>query len=607
MARPAVAGLSDLRAKIRGDFLGACEAFYWLVPRGKYDPETGEEIAREPGEDTGLVRCHLYPEQRRTATTMLDQQRRRQPVRIVKVKPRQSGDSTLGCTWQFHQVYWSQGEGGLIVAHNDTTTAALYGKIKTLYAELPPELQIQPKKLNRQELAFERPYNNSIIAQTAGYVDLGHGLTITHCLLSEIDLWKDAEVALEGLMETIAMQAGTSIYIESKAQGVHGFLYNFWKRSKEGKTGFTPQFTAWHQVPEYRWPVPPDFEFTAHEREQAEEHGITPAQFMWYRVKRAQMIAKEPWGGERRFLSSYPLTDEEAFQSSGMCVFPDVVLKRLHEGCGPPTAIRRLEHGAMPGEIHAVPSDYHPAWPLLSVWKAPEENRFYTLGVDVGDGVSQSESVVSVCAYPGYEQVAEWSSDKNSVEETIYVARYLAAQYGGPNCVIVPEINRNGKLILTLLYNLPGDYTVFRWRYFNRPGVVANDNPVLGWETNGATKPILAQIANTIYLRGQGLIRSEILHEQMTRCIDIMPNRWAAGGGKSDRIIAWLIAQAGAFLDYEGGSVGNMVSDQPKKVEGWDLSDFRERGSYDAEIDELFHDTALPTGSGFQREDLDLR
>lgn len=605
VAKPAPASLGDLRRTIRRDFIRACEALYFINPRSKFDPETGEEMPVEPGAETGLIRFRLFPEQHRTASVMIAQQQNRQPVRVVKVKPRQSGDSTYGCVWQFHQVYWSQGEHGLLVAHHDKTTSNLYGKIQTLYAELPDELKIQPKKLNRQELAFEAPYNNSIIAQTAGYLDLGHGLTITHCHLSEIDLWPDAEVALEGLMETVAMAPGTSIYIESKAQGVHGFLYNFWKRSKEGKTGFTPLFTAWYQVPEYRWPVPVDFEPTTQEREWIAEYGITPAQIMWYRVKRNQMIAKEPWGGERRMLSSYPLTDDEAFQGSGMCVFPDIVLRRLHEGCRPPTTVLRLEQGAMPGEIHAVASDYHPDWPLLSIWKAPEEGRHYAIGVDVGDGVNQSESVVSVCAYPGYEQVAEWSSNKNSVEETVYVARYLAERYGGHHCVIVPEINRNGQLILTLLYNLPGTYSIFRWRYFNRPGMVANDNPVLGWETNGQTKPILVQIGNTVYLRGQGIIRSEILHEQMTRCIDIMPGRrWAAQGGRSDRIIAWMIACAAAFLDYEGASIGNIVSDRPKTVDAFEAGAWRDPGTYDAGVDEVFGAPARPTGTGYLAADL---
>lgn len=593
--------LDGLRAEIRKDFLAACASLYWLKPRGKYDPETGEEI---PGE-AGLRRVELFPEQRRQADIMLAEKRANRPVRTVKVKPRQSGDSTYAELYQFHEVYWDNGQGGLTIAHHDTTTASLYGMAQTFFTELPPELQIQPKKLNRKELAWDKPYNNTIIAQTAGFVDIGHGLTINHVHLSEIDLYPDPETVLEGIMETVALAPGTTIQIESKAQGTEGWLYGFWNQSKAGKTGFIPIFTAWYQVPEYRLPVPRDFEPTREEMEWIEEYHISHAQLMWYRAKRSLMIAKEPWGGDRRMKSSYPFTDDEAFQSSGFCVFPDGVLARLKETLRPPLESYRLVHLPDPGEFGKVPALPHEA--DLWIWKKPEPGRYYSLGVDISDGVGETESVVTVCAYPDYEQVAEWASKHSSVEETAYVARYLAQMFHGQEALIIPEINRNGNLILYLLNNMPGDFSIFRWRYLDKLSSNPSHDPKLGWETNANTKKNLVQVANLVFIRGQGAIRSPILHEQMTRCLDILPGkRWAAVGGKSDRIIAWLIAMMGAYLDFEGGSVGGFVSERHDERQRKDAQEkWIPPGYYDANIDELFEDAPMTSliGSNYRKED----
>lgn len=598
--------LDELRSSIRGDFVRACDTLYYIRPRSVIDPETGDP--REV-EESGLIPFRLFPDQARTARVMLDQQRRQQPVRVVKVKPRQSGDSTFGSVWQFHNVYWGRNQHGLTLAHHDTTTQSLYAMTQTLFAELPPELQVLPKKLNRKELAWERPYANSIIAQTAGFMDIGHGLTIHHVHISEIDLYPDQDVVLEGVMETVAMAPGTSIYIESKAQGL-GWLYQFWNASKRGETGFTPLFTAWYQVPEYRLPVPDDFEPSAEEREWMAEFSLKLNQIMWYRTKKRLMIAKEPWGGDRRMKSSYPFTDVEAFQASGFCVFPDTELARLRDGIAPPLAARRLEAMPTPGQFREVPIDIDPRRPGLWIWEEPHPDSYYSLGVDISDGVGQTESVVSVLKYPGYRQVAEWFSTVSSVEETAYVARYLAEKWGGMNSLIIPEINRNGSLILHILFNLPGHYSIFRWRYLDRPGMEMNDNPKLGWDTNHSTKRALIQVANLIFLRGQGHVRSAVLHEQMTRCLDLTTGSkatWAAEGGKSDRVLAYLIAIIGAYLDYEGGSVGNIVSERRQHLPSVEIPNWREPATFDAGVEEVYSGRVLPMGSAFWKTDLEDR
>jgi hypothetical protein len=542
------------------------------------------------------MRVRLYPEQRVMAEAMAEMGRRREPVRVVKLKCRQSGDSTLAALWTFHAMYWRPARRALVVAHHDTTTTSLYQMYQVLFNELPEELRWGQRKFNRKELSFEPPSGSSLVAQTAGYLDIGHGLTIQHCHLSETDRWPDPEVALEGILETVPQAADTSIIIESVAQSAEGWLQQFWQASKQGRTGFRPLFTPAYAVPEFRLAVPKGFQATAEERAWQQEYGAaacSPAFLMWYRSKRQLFLAKEPWGGERRLKAMYPLNDREAFQSSGFCVFPDSVLQRLGAQVQAPAVSCALYAVGM-GQFRpeACAADWDGA---VHIWKEPEAGRMYAVGVDIADGVGATESVVSICAWPEYEQVCEWASAHSSVEHTAWVARWLAQKYGGGNCMIIPEINKSGVLVLYILQSLPGEYGIFRWRYLDRPGQAVSDQPKLGWETNESTKKILVQVANMVFMSGGGTIKSAQLWEQMTRCVDVLPSRrWRVQGKGSDRVLAWLIAMTGAYLEFEGGQVGGVsgLGERARWEEGdGDLR--RERGSWDPGALKIFTDRGL--------------
>jgi hypothetical protein len=934
--------VEQLRERFRRDFIAACEKVYYIKPR----------------DSTQLALFTLWPEQQRQAEIMLDQQRRGRPVRIVRLKTRQAGDSTLGEAWLFHQVHWNPRTNGLLVAHDEVATNAIFEIPRTIYQELPRELQHPLKKLNRRELAFEEPHNSILSTATAGWQGLGRGRTIQHIHISEVDYFPDPVTALDGLMETCPVSPGTSIVMESTASSAEGWLRGFWEACKRGETLFVPLFTPWFKVPEYRLPVDGPITLSDEEHEWVAKYHVTPEQILWYRAKKAEMMAREPWGGERKMRREYPCclvastrvstdrgiipiaeaaagqasesgrilglypqgeadvvqawtrdgrtlsgtadhplqrpdgtfvelaesvgalielrpprfadspytlrwseiggitselvvderwgrflgyfmgdgsysttsrssagyvsivctgkdtdvvddvvglmtalfggghtrgmgsrsvagvrgaievrvgcmgflpimkglgiwkdwrphrrvcvpeaifrspqpvvreflrglfeadgfngyggnkvslfskwpefirdvqllllgfgitsrvtsvprsntdhaytkneltlrsresqrfnaeigfigrrksgrfvplsrfnkhakpmemldqvvrvepagrapvydlsiegrhtfsanglvvhnTDDEAFQAAGLCVFPDVVLQRLKEGLSKPVLSFRLVATGH-GELIDVPmTDWQDG--DLWVWESPKEGAFYSLGVDVSDGVGKTESVVSVCRYPGYEQVAEWASDKTSPEHTAWVARWLAEKYGGPSAMVIPETNKSGVLVLHILQTMSGTFSIFRWRYLDKPAIPETEFPTLGWQTNVRTKPLLAQVANMIYLRsnGEGVIRSHVLHDQMKRCIDLVPGvRWRAEGRDTDRVLAWMIALIGAYLEFEGGQVGGLGADRDFEADEKKRREKPHRSQYDADWDEVLAGGAVRMGSG---------
>ena len=459
--RPAI---DDLRASIRDNFVSACRSLYFINPR----------------DTAGIRPLELYPEQLAQFRVMQQQEREGRPVRICKLKSRQSGDSTFGMAWLFHKTHWVDYQRALVVAHDDFTTAGLYEMGLLFYQELPDELKHPIVKKNRRELAFAAPHGSTLMAQTAGWLDLAHGRTIQHAVLSEIDRWVNPEASLDGIWPTIPLKAGTSIIIESVAAESDGWLRHFWEACKKGQTTYTPLFTPWYAVPEFAIALPVGYEESEEDRAWQQEYGINLNQIAWYRATLADTIAKEPWGGERKHRRQYPFTDTQAFESSGFCVFPDVVLARLRAGTAdaPTSSFRLIHTGGGRFEEIPVPVDEADLW----VWKEPEPGRYYALGVDISDGVGQTESVVSVCAYPGYEQVAEWASNRTSVEQTAWIAAYLAERFGGSQALVIPEKNKSGVLAVHILDSIPRSFDIFRWRFLDRPASIQSVNPTYGWE-----------------------------------------------------------------------------------------------------------------------------
>lgn len=591
MARPVTkrtAAPDVMRAKIRDDFLRACPMVYMIQPRG------GKR----------LVPFEFYPEQKRQAAFMVQQERAGLPVRILKLKARQDGDSTLAAAWTFHHVHWWARTRGIVVAHDDEATKTLYEMSQTIYQEIPPELQHPIRKNNRRELLFEPPHGSILMTATAGWAGIGRSKSIQHAHLSEADYYPDPPTVLAGVIETVPMAEGTSVIVESTANAASGWLQQYWNATKAGRTPFTPMFSPWYQVPEYRLPVTRPLELTKEEKERSQRFGLSYQQIAWWRAKESDMIAREPWGGRRKCRQEFPDTDLDAFQSAGMCIFPDNVLSRLETGVAVPRgAYRMVPVGD--SDYTAAPCDIEHA--DLWVWRRPDPGRRYVLGIDVSEGVGQSESVIQVLAYPGYEQVAEWASNRTSADRVAWIAYWLSKRYGGAECLIVPEANKDGVLVLYVLQHIPGEFNIFRWRYFDRPGQAEETRPRLGWSTNHGTKSILAQVANLLYQRGDGSIRSAILHEQMKRCIDLVPGKqWGAEGGRSDRVLAWMIAQVGAFLDFEGGVAQGIGADHSGETaaDPKDRPKYRDPGTYDGDDAELVGAGGHHPGAYLSKEDL---
>lgn len=286
----------------------------------------------------------LNAAQRRLLDALDEQDRQGKPMRVIILKARQMGFSTVTEAVIFHEAATRRNVNAMIVAHRDDSTKNLFGMSKRYYENLPGPLRPMRRASNAQELLFDNPDKNEarraknpglhsrIRCQTAGGGGIGRSDTLQMVHLSEFAFWPgDKAETLVGILQAVPAERGTLVVIESTANGYDEF-HTEWERAVNGESDFLPLFFPWFEMEEYRKPVPPGTEWTEKERELRERFGLDDEQLSW----RRWCIANNCGGDEDKFRQEYPSYPEEAFLTSGRPVFDmDAVEARLQADLTP--------------------------------------------------------------------------------------------------------------------------------------------------------------------------------------------------------------------------------------------------------------------------------
>ena len=285
--------------------------------------------------DGNVIPLRLNKPQQRLYDTIRQQWKAGKPVRIIILKARQMGFSTLTEAIIFWLAITAFNVECMIVAHTSEATQNLFKMSKRFYDYLPEQIKPLQKASNGQELVFSRParykgtekgLNSRIRCATAGGEGVGRSSTLTAAHLSEFAFWPDPKLdTLIGLMQAVPDRPGTLVIIESTANGYEEFKKQWDKAvaaQAEGRDGFIPVFFAWYEMDEYRREVPPGFTRTPEEEELAQTFGLDDAQLAW----RRWCIDNNCGGDLNKFHQEYPATPDEAFIATGACAFNKSVL-----------------------------------------------------------------------------------------------------------------------------------------------------------------------------------------------------------------------------------------------------------------------------------------
>lgn len=288
-----------------------------------------------------LVHLTLNQPQRRLYEVIAERYKSGKPVRVIILKARQMGFSTLTEGIVFWATATRENTDSLIIAHKDEATANLFRMSKLFYEMLPPQIKPMLQASNAQELNFDKPARDKserkglksrIRCATAGGTGQGRSYTLRNVHMSEFAFWPgDKLETYSGIMQAVPDEAGTIVIVESTANGYDMFK-DLWDRAVEAQQngdedGFIPVFFPWHEMREYRRAVPPGMELTAEERELKAAYNLDDEQIAW----RRWCINTNCGGDLNKFKQEYPASPDEAFISTGTCVFDKEAIVRRRE------------------------------------------------------------------------------------------------------------------------------------------------------------------------------------------------------------------------------------------------------------------------------------
>lgn len=358
------------------------------------------------------------------------------PIRIILLKARQWGGSTLSqiyIAWLqlVHHKQWNS----TICAHVENAARIVRGMYTKLLDNYPlwlldddnatrSDIVMTPFE-GSQKTRYVRSRDCKITIGSAEKPENQRGDDITCAHLSEVGLWaetkgKKPEDLVQTIVSGIAMIPDSIIVYESTAKGVGNFFHREWLRAsqKDSLSAFVPVFVAWFDIDIYAEPIDdlPDFirSLTPDEWQMFAD-GATLEGINWYRRKSLEY--NDHW----RFVSEYPSTPAEAFQSSGHPFYNLEDVQRLGQNARPPKFVGELSAFDPYGTARALCGIKFKKDPRgnLQVWKKPDtEQRVserYVCVMDIG-GMSQLSDRSVICVLDRYwmaqggvpEVVAEW-------------------------------------------------------------------------------------------------------------------------------------------------------------------------------------------------------
>lgn len=490
------------------------------------------------------------------------------PVRIIVLKARQMGFSTLTEGLLFHMAATRHHVECMVVAHTEDATAKLFQMSQRFYDNLPPALKPMRRASNAQEIVFDRPartkehregLGSSIRCATAGGTGVGRGYTLQGLHLSELAFWPGSKrESYVGLMQAVPDKPGTMVIIESTANGYDEFK-SMWDAAVEaqrsGTDGFEPIFFAWHEMAEYRRTPPPGFERTQEERELAAAYGLDDEQLAW----RRWCIATQCGGDLELFHQEYPASPDEAFIATGRCCFDKAAIVLRREKVRElewERGIFRVERNAA-GRVTAWTWQRDEKGPIR-ILKKPEKWAPYVIGGDTA-GTGSDYFVGQVLDNRTGEQVAVLH---HQMGERLYAEQmYCLGMYYNEALI---GIETNYSTYPEMVLEDMGYKRLFvREKYDTYTGATAQ---AFGFETTSKSRPVIIDGLRDVAAHELGLITDfETLGEMLTFVYDEQWRPAAEEGEHDDLVMALAIAHRIRVQQ-------SYKSEAPERVSRWTAS-----------------------------------
>lgn len=441
-----------------------------------------------------LMRQNRYQQVLTLAQGELEEARK--PVLIQLLKARQGGGTTDTTSKILHRMLFIPNTAS-VIASSDPEKSWKLSEMLSRSLPLQPWWLIPPglREFSSGETFLECLPRNSYVSIQHGTQGTGiaRGDTINAYHLSELPDFKDQDLIVDasifGAWHPTPMHFGV---MESTANGRDDWWHKRWLTNNElwpkqlclERPLFLPYYVSPEIYPTLTWldtiPIPRNWEpneLTKEHVRKAQEYArsdpflqtvlgrdysMPRATQWWYEYSYGEALRKDKLG---RFLSEYPSSAHEAFQSKSKSVFPIQLIQSYEVKVPLPVGVFKLSGSELPGHLAAnadeildqtrlyVPWKHSTGdlnWTLtpvkfpgyssvnshqntLWVWEYPLDNVDYCVSLDVGEGVGRDRCVANVLRKGTVDrpagQVACFTSDNMAGTEMWPIVLLLLSYY----------------------------------------------------------------------------------------------------------------------------------------------------------------------------------
>ena len=480
-----------------------------------------------------IINLQFNEPQQRLYDIIKEQKLKNKPVRIVILKARQLGFSTIAESILFKETTTKFNVNTGIITHQDEATKNLFNMSKLMYECLPQEMKPAKKASNAQELIFDNDkgtgLKSKIRCMTAGSQGVGRSYTYDNLHVSELAFWPgNKKTTMTGLLQAVPNLPSTIIIIESTANGFEYFK-EIWDGAVAGENDFIPLFVGWNELKDYQMPYT-GFELTSEEIQLQRDYNLSLEQLTW----RRWCIRNNCSNDIEQFKQEYPITPEEAFISTGACYFnKEIIMGRINK-------IKNIKplrkgyfsysiNGNKISDIEFIDDDKG----YIDIYEEPKDGHPYVLGGDTaGDGSDYFTGLV--IDNSNSKQIAKLRHNKIDEDEYSRQIYCLGTYYN--NALVGLENNYSTYPTKKLKeYDYPKMY--IREVEGNITEVIQDK---YGFLTTKATRPIILAMLKEIFRDNISYINDlDVLYEGLV-FIKNEKGRAEAEQGKHDDLIMGL-------------------------------------------------------------------
>lgn len=391
--------------------------------------------------------------QRRLVKWLEDRRRKGKPIRLIMLKARQWGGSTVVQMYMaWLQMVHKVGLNSLIIAQVKDTADTIRGMFKEMLKDYPVrllhEVGDEYDENEKTFMNFGNSENVKIIPQRFSKVKIGtaerpesvngEDYNLIHC--SEVGLWKKTdgktpEAIVQNATNGVLYRPYTMIVYESTANGTGNFFHREWIAATKGISQFEPFFVPWYEIYDlYHLDFDNDeerYEFAKNLYENRLNHNAMsdreePGEYLWKLWEMGAPLEAIHWYIEERkkftdhgdMASGYPSDSVEAFKHSGSRVFNEHHVEAFRAACCAPKMVGDIYGEGIKGKAALVDLRFkedHQG--LLWVWDLPEKfddikvTDRYLVVVDIGGRGAKADWSV-ICVFDRYWMIED---DKPSI------------------------------------------------------------------------------------------------------------------------------------------------------------------------------------------------